>query len=128
MSAANIANVETSSRLEDVEVQPLDPANRLGKRKQGAPGFEGYNPREAVQESIAGGGVRVSFRLANPTHVVAYDPSDPNADAEGLVARPNVDLATEMINMGLAQRAYEASLKVIEAEDEMAGSLLDSLR
>ena len=40
---------------------------------------------------------------------------------------PNVDVAGELINLGLAQRAYEASLKVIEVEEEMSGSLLDAL-
>lgn len=57
---------------------------------------------------------------------MVFDPADPAADAEGRVARPNVDLAREMLNLGVAQRAYEASLRVIETEDELAGALLDS--
>lgn len=106
----------------------MDPVKRIGKRKQDARDFGGYNPLEVTQESVEGGGVRARYRMAGTTHVVAFDPSDANANEDGLVARPNVDLATEMVNMGLAQRAYEASLKVIETEDEMAGSLLDSMK
>ncbi len=56
--------------------------------------------------------------------MAAFNPADLNANEDGLLAMPNVDVAGELINLGLAQRAYEASLKV---EEEMSGSLLDAL-
>jgi flagellar basal-body rod protein FlgC len=42
-----------------------------------------------------------------------YDPSHPDADAEGFVAMPNVDTAEEMVNMLSASRAYQANLTAI---------------
>ncbi len=59
--------------------------------------------------------------------MAAFNPADLNSNEDGLLAMPNVDVAGELINLGLAQRAYEASLKVIEVEEEMSGSLLDAL-
>ncbi|MCC7034571.1 MAG: flagellar basal body rod protein FlgC [Acidobacteria bacterium] len=42
-----------------------------------------------------------------------YEPSHPDADAEGFVAIPNVDVPEEMVNMLGAARAYQASLTAI---------------
>ena len=42
-----------------------------------------------------------------------YDPSHPDADAEGFVAMPNVDTPEEMVNMLSASRAYQANLTAI---------------
>lgn len=42
-----------------------------------------------------------------------FDPSHPDADAEGFVAMPNVDTPEEMVNMMTASRAYQANLTAI---------------
>lgn len=42
-----------------------------------------------------------------------YEPSHPDADAEGFVAMPNVDVPEEMVNMLGAARAYQANLTAI---------------
>src|SRR5689334_16306605 len=42
-----------------------------------------------------------------------YDPSHPNADADGFVAEPNIDVPEEMVNMVGAARAYQANLSAI---------------
>ena len=49
----------------------------------------------------------------------------PAADDDGLVARPNVDIESELVGVMRARRAYQMSLKVIEAEDEMMGNLVN---
>src|SRR5579871_4298371 len=41
-----------------------------------------------------------------------YDPSNPAADASGIVKRPNVNPLIETMDMREAQRAYEANLNV----------------
>ena len=51
---------------------------------------------------------------------------DPNANKDGLVSRPNVDVASEFVNIILAQRAYEASLKVLETRDQVLGTTIDA--
>ena len=52
------------------------------------------------------------------------DPGHPDADANGIVAYPNIDPATEMVNAMVAARAYEANLTAIEATKSMIASTL----
>jgi flagellar basal-body rod protein FlgC len=125
-AASNIAGVAATETLEDAKIQPIQPSQGTGEQPD-EPGRQAYTPLRVVQESLAGGGVRASYGAISPAYVTAFNPSDPNANADGLVAMPNVDLATELINLAVAQRAYEASLKVVETEEEMSGSLLDAL-
>jgi len=124
VAASNIANMGVSEALLDGKIQPVTPGQAPGQQSsdQG-----GYRPLKIVQESLADGGVRASYGGISPAFVVAFNPLDPKADADGMVAMPNVDLAAELLNLGIAQRAYEASLKVVETEEEMSGSLLDAL-
>jgi flagellar basal-body rod protein FlgC len=48
-----------------------------------------------------------------------------DADAEGYVRFPNVDLVTEMTNMLSASRAYEANITVINVAKNMAQRAID---
>ena len=73
-----------------------------------------------------GGGVRARIGAIVPSHVLVVEPGEPLADDDGLVARPNGDIEGEVVAVMRARRAYEVSLKVIETEDEMMGSLLDN--
>jgi flagellar basal-body rod protein FlgC len=45
---------------------------------------------------------------------MVYDPAHPYADENGNVAMANVDLGAEMTNLLVAQRSYQANLRVIE--------------
>jgi len=54
-----------------------------------------------------------------------YEPSHPDADENGYVTYPNVNIVEEMINMISATRSYEANAKVIEATKGMATRALD---
>lgn len=56
---------------------------------------------------------------------LVYDPSHPDADADGNVAFPNVDLVTEMTDMLSATRAYEANITVINVAKNMAQRAID---
>ena len=57
-----------------------------------------------------------------------YSPGHPEADAEGYVTYPNVDVVTEMVDMMAATRAYEANVTAIEAAKAMAQKALELLR
>lgn len=54
-----------------------------------------------------------------------YDPSHPDADAEGNVYYPNINLMEEMTNMIQATRSYEANVQAIQATKDMALSALE---
>ena len=49
-----------------------------------------------------------------------YDPGSPDADAQGMVARPNINIHEEMADMISASRSYEANLAVIKNSRAMA--------
>ena len=79
------------------------------------------------QTSRAQGGVSARAVPVSPASVLVYQPSDPNADAKGLVPRANVDLSQEFVSQILAQRAYEASARLIQQEDKRQEILLNLL-
>ena len=54
-----------------------------------------------------------------------HDPSHPDADKEGYVTLPNVNLVEEMIDMLSANHAYEANIAVINATKEMVIKALE---
>ena len=56
---------------------------------------------------------------------MVYDPSHPDADADGYVAKPNVDVVTEMVNMMAATRAYQAATNATKSVKSMAQSALN---
>ena len=56
---------------------------------------------------------------------LVYDPGHPDANADGYVERPNVNIVSEMVDMITAQRAYEANSTAISSAKAMATKALD---
>ncbi len=54
-----------------------------------------------------------------------YDPSHPDADEDGYVSMPNVDLLKETSDSMAAQRAYQANVTVLNALKLVAQAGLD---
>lgn len=54
-----------------------------------------------------------------------YEPSHPDADADGFVSLPNVDQPQEMVDMLSAARAYQANLAAIGMIREMVAKALE---
>ena len=59
----------------------------------------------------------------NPYKTV-YDPSHPDADEEGFVILPNINIVEEMVNMIQASKAYEASANIAETTKNMISTAL----
>jgi flagellar basal-body rod protein FlgC len=59
---------------------------------------------------------------------LAYQPDHPDANAEGYVAYPNVNVVREMADMMVASRAYEANLTVVDTAKAVWNSALDIMR
>ena len=57
-----------------------------------------------------------------------YDPSHPDADANGIVKMPNVNVAEQMVDMMEARRSYEANVSALDAAKSMAMRALDISR
>lgn len=81
---------------------------------------------DAGKAKIGTGGVRVLRVAEDQTPLKrVYDPANPDADKEGYVSMPNVDVTTEMINMISASRSYEANISALNAAKSMAMKALE---
>ena len=57
--------------------------------------------------------------------VLKYDPTHPDANKEGYVAMPDINVMVEMADLLTAQRAYEANLKAMKISKGMAQKALE---
>lgn len=74
-------------------------------------------------------GVRVKAIVPDlsPMRTV-FDPTHPDANSEGIVTFPNVNLSVEMINLLSAQRAYEANIDVMLSDRRMTQKALQIIQ
>jgi flagellar basal-body rod protein FlgC len=56
------------------------------------------------------------------------DPGNPDADENGYVTMPNVNLPTEMINLNIATRVYQANAAILKRYQQMVEVSLELLR
>ena len=71
-------------------------------------------------------GVRVIGIITDPrAPQLKYDPQHPDANSQGYVTMPNVNLVEEMVNMISATRSYEAGVAAINASKSMALKALE---
>ncbi|MGE0174418.1 MAG: flagellar basal body rod protein FlgC [Oligoflexales bacterium] len=54
-----------------------------------------------------------------------HDPSHPDADENGFVNMPNIQVMSEMVNMIMATRAYEANATALDAAKQMAARSIE---
>ena len=67
------------------------------------------------------GGVRIAEIADDPSeYELVYNPSHPDANEEGYVRMPNVDLMQEMVDLMEAYRSYEANITAFQAYKDMA--------
>jgi len=107
--AGNIANIQSTRRADG------KPGPYLRRVALFAPGDGRGGPGVHVEKVV-------EDTMGKPRMV--RDPNHPDADANGIVAYPNVEAATEMVNAMVAVRAYEANLTAVEATKSMIASTL----
>jgi flagellar basal-body rod protein FlgC len=116
--SSNLANIETT------------------RTPDGGP----YRKREVVFQSSQGGfadtldnrlrdavqGVKVAqVQASSLPPLMVYNPSHPDANGQGLVAMPNINLVEETADMMSASRAYEANVTVVKSAKRMALKALE---
>jgi flagellar basal-body rod protein FlgC len=117
--AQNLANAQTTR----------GPGGQPYRRQQVVFASESGDPLTALRGEAPLHGVRVLAVVPDRTPFVAvYNPSHPDADANGFVLMPNVQPAIELVDMISATRAYEANAASIEAVKQMANRVLEILR
>ncbi|KQS60277.1 flagellar basal-body rod protein FlgC [Geodermatophilus sp. Leaf369] len=83
-----------------------------------APDQEAFKERfivaQAVDYGSGSGGVRVAgAAFGSAEGKLVYSPDNPLADDEGYVRMPDIDLGTQMTNLIIAQRGYQANISAI---------------
>lgn len=114
--AENVANVNTT-RTEDGT--PYRRKIVTFEERQVTP-FS--NVLAGTRQAALGNGVKVS-RVAEDYETdftMEYDPANPDADENGYVSYPNVNIVTEMTNLIDASRAYEANATAFDASKAIA--------
>lgn len=92
---------------------------------------EPYRRLEAVLKATNEGvsGVEVADIVADPSEFQrVLKPGHPQADAQGYVRMPNVNLPRELIQMNQATRAYEANASILRRYQRMVDASLALLR
>jgi flagellar basal-body rod protein FlgC len=79
------------------------------------------------EEEVYGVTVTGVVPVAGPFKKV-FDPSHPDADGEGYVYLPNVNLVQEMVQMLNAHRGYEANASVVKTAKDMGLKALEISR
>lgn len=74
---------------------------------------------------ITSAGVKVTNIAEDNTTKLTYDPTNPDADANGYVEMPNVNMADEMVDMIQAMRTYEANVSSTEANKNILKKALE---
>lgn len=108
--AANMANANVTRPSNGVLYRPLEAVAATA----------GFNELVNDVEPSAWGvkDMQLVERQVSPRMV--FDPSHPDANAEGFIELPNINPIDEMTNLMMATRAYEANVRVLNAAKTMA--------
>ncbi len=75
------------------------------------------------------GGVTVKAVVNDSSQpVMRYDPSHPDADANGMVAYPNINPVLEMTDLMSAARAYQMNASAVQAAKQMIQQSIELLK
>lgn len=113
VSASNVANA-----MSDGPLPSADPAMQ-------AKYPPAYTPQRVDQLATADGGTSAVVRDVSPGTVATSDPNAPCADANGMVASPNVDFAGEAVQQIIARYTFAMNAMVERTYERMMNSLLD---
>lgn len=84
-----------------------------------------FQAQFVMAEAQEQGGVRVSgVALGDPQGRLVHDPNHPLADENGYVRMPDVDLASQMSQLIMAQRGFQAQTQVVRNAQEIYSSAL----
>jgi flagellar basal-body rod protein FlgC len=122
--AQNLANANTTR---GVDGQPYRRKEVVLAERPGEGSFGAALAGAMSSGNPAGVEVAAIAEDQTPLKTV-YDPSHPDADANGYVQMPNVDSVAEMVDLISAQRAYEANVTAMQAAKQMFSKTLELLR
>lgn len=86
---------------------------------------DAFQAQLLIVRSKAGGGVEVAgIAVSDPEGRLVHDPENPLADENGYVRAPEMDLSSQMTQLVMAQRGFQASVQVTkDAQDTYSAAL-----
>lgn len=108
VSAQNVANVSTTSKIED-DVVITTP----------------FQPLETAQYSLDTGGTYVEVRESEAEPILLQDPGHVDANADGFVAYPNISLEEQIVDQIQAQHEFNANILTLQTLEKTQGALFD---
>jgi flagellar basal-body rod protein FlgC len=126
VTAENLANAQTTRTANGRPYQ----RQVVVLRQNGTPAsFQAELAGALGTEQGSAGGVQVAGIAADkaPDHLV-YDPGNPEANASGYVAMPNVNTVTEMVDLIDESRSYQSDVTAMQTAKSMFSSTLGLLK
>ena len=119
--SSNIANINTTQTPEGGPYRRKDVV------------FESMPDAKSFGEIVSPTAANSNFQRVQVSDIVSdrkapllkYEPDRPDANSEGYVAYPNINLMEEMTNMIQATRSYEANVSAMQATKDLALSSLE---
>lgn len=119
--SSNMANVNTTRtpeggpyRRKDVVFEAMPEVKNFGEI------LSAHSPQSEMQR------VQVTDVISDRGKpLLKYEPDHPDANPDGYVAYPNINMMEETTNMIQATRAYEANVQALQASKDMALSALE---
>lgn len=119
--SSNIANVNTTRtpeggpyRKKQVTLESMPDVKNFGDV------LSARSPQSEVQKVLV-----TDIVSDTSAPLLKYDPTHPDADEQGNVAYPNINIMDEMVNMIQATRAYEANVSALQAAKDIVMSSLE---
>ena len=109
VTAANIANINTTRGLDGKPYQRQHVVFETALRQ--ASGDLGVTPDQLIASRVE--------KDHRPPHLV-YEPGHPDANSDGMVAMPNINMHEEMVDLITASRAFEGNLAVMKNARSLA--------
>jgi flagellar basal-body rod protein FlgC len=123
--AGNMANAESTRTAEGGPYQRKE----VVLQSQGPSSFRMQLASAGGQTNGPTGGVSVRSIVADTTApVMRYEPSHPDADANGFVAYPNINPVLEMTDLMGAARAYQMNASAVQAAKQMIQQSIELLK
>ena len=119
--SSNIANINTTQTPEGGPYRRKDVV------------FEAMPDAKSFGDIVSPTGTKSDFQRVQVSDIISdrkapmlkYEPDHPDANSEGYVAYPNINLMEEMTNMIQSSRAYEANVSAMQAQKDLSLSALE---
>ncbi len=123
--ANNIANAETTRTEDGGPYQRSDVIFQAQSQGNQFPAFLASQSGLSLGMTKQSGVEVAAIKKDDTPGEKVFDPTHPDADEEGYVTYPNVNIVVEMTNMLSATRSYEANLAAMDASKTMALKALE---